>query len=163
MGQSTRDLTPAATPEAGDAVRQHARAVAEERTWICWRWTAARHRVPGHRPGRRRIWYWRGGADPFGQHDLERLAGLTAHFRIPMAVCLNRADLNPEIASATERWCQVRGIRLVGRIPYDPVFNQAQGQQKSVVEVGNGPAARASETCGRQRTPCSRQSSDCHA
>lgn len=78
-----------------------------------------------------------------GQHDLERLAGLTAHFRIPMAVCLNRADLNPEIASATERWCQARGIRLVGRIPYDPVFNQAQEQRKSVVEVGDGPAARA--------------------
>jgi MinD superfamily P-loop ATPase len=78
-----------------------------------------------------------------GQHDLGRLAALTAHFRIPMAVCLNRADLNPEVASAIQRWCAARGIRVVGRIPYDPVFNQAQAQRQSVVEVGDGPAARA--------------------
>lgn len=77
------------------------------------------------------------------QHDLERLAALTAHFRIPMAVCINRADLNLEVASAIERWCHARGIRIVGRIPYDPVFNHAQAQRKSVVEVGNGPAAKA--------------------
>jgi len=77
------------------------------------------------------------------QHDLERLVALTAHFRIPMAVCINRADLNPEVASAIERWCQARGIRVVGRIPYDSVFNDAQAQRKSVVEVGNGPAATA--------------------
>ncbi|OGB91584.1 MAG: (4Fe-4S)-binding protein [candidate division NC10 bacterium RBG_16_65_8] len=78
-----------------------------------------------------------------GQHDLERLAGLTAHFRIPMAVCINKVDLNPEVASAIERWCQARGIQIVGRIPYDPVFSDAQAQRKSVVEIANGPAARA--------------------
>jgi MinD superfamily P-loop ATPase len=77
------------------------------------------------------------------QHDLERLAALTAHFRTPMVVCLNRADLNSEVASAIERWCATRGIRVVGRIPYDPVFNQALVQRKSVVEIGDGPAARA--------------------
>jgi MinD superfamily P-loop ATPase len=78
-----------------------------------------------------------------GRHDLERLADLTAHFRIPMAVCINKADLNRDVASAIERWCLSRGIRVVGRIPYDPVFNHAQAQRKSVVEIGNGPAARA--------------------
>ena len=78
-----------------------------------------------------------------GQHDLERLAALTAHFRIPMAVCINKADLNPDVASAIERWCQARGIRIVGRIPYDPVFTHAQGQRKSVVEIADGPAAKA--------------------
>ena len=77
------------------------------------------------------------------QHDLERLVALTAHFRIPMAVCVNKADLNLEVASAIERWCTARGIRIVGRIPYDPVFNHAQARRKSVVEVGNGPAAKA--------------------
>lgn len=78
-----------------------------------------------------------------GQHDLERLVGLAAHFRIPIAVCINKVDLNPDVASAIERWCQARGIWIVGRIPYDPVFNRAQAQRKSVVEVGNGPAAKA--------------------
>jgi MinD superfamily P-loop ATPase len=60
-----------------------------------------------------------------------------------MAVCLNRADLNPEVASDIERWCKAHGIRPVGRIPYDPSFDRAQAQRKSVVEVGNGRAARA--------------------
>jgi MinD superfamily P-loop ATPase len=81
-----------------------------------------------------------------GRHDLERLAGLTAHFRVPMLVCLNRADLNLEVASDIERWCQGRGIRLVGRIPYDPAFNRAQAQRQSVVEFGDSPAARALRT-----------------
>jgi MinD superfamily P-loop ATPase len=78
-----------------------------------------------------------------GQHDLDRLTSLTAHFRIPIAVCINRADINPEVASSVEGWCQARGIRVIGRIPYDPAFNRAQAQGKSVVEVGDGPAARA--------------------
>ena len=78
-----------------------------------------------------------------GQHDLERLAGLTAHFRIPMAVCINKVDLNPGVASAIERWCQARGIRIVGRIPYDCRFSEAQMQRKSVVEFTDGPTAQA--------------------
>ncbi len=78
-----------------------------------------------------------------GQHDLERLAALTAHFRIPMVVCVNRADLNPEIASAIERWCEAQGIGIAGRIPYDPVFSEAQASRQSVVEYGDGAAAQA--------------------
>ena len=78
-----------------------------------------------------------------GQHDLERLAALTAHFRIPMVVCINKFDLNPAVASAIEGWCQARGIGIVGRIPYDAVFSEAQTQQMSVVEYVDGPAARA--------------------
>jgi len=78
-----------------------------------------------------------------GRHDLERLTGLTAHFQIPMVVCINKIDLNLEVAAAIERWCQARGIWIVGRIPYDPVFSQAQTQSKSVVECTNGPTAQA--------------------
>jgi len=78
-----------------------------------------------------------------GQHDLERLAGLTAHFQIPMVVCINKVDLNPRVASAIERWCQARGIRIVGRIPYDCRFSEAQMQRKSVVEFTDGATARA--------------------
>ena len=78
-----------------------------------------------------------------GLHDLERLGVLTAHFQVPMVVCINKVDLNPQVASAIERWCRTRGIGIVGRIPYDSVFSQAQAQQQSVVEYADGPAARA--------------------
>jgi len=78
-----------------------------------------------------------------GQHDLERLTGLTAHFQIPMVVCINKVDLNLEVAEAIERWCQARGIRIVGRIPYDCRFSEAQMQRKSVVEFTDGATAQA--------------------
>lgn len=81
-----------------------------------------------------------------GKHDLERLAGLAAHFGTPMLVCINKADLNAEVAEDIEEWCQARGIRAVGRIPYDRRFTEAQVQGKSLVELGDGATAQAIRT-----------------
>lgn len=78
-----------------------------------------------------------------GKHDLERLAGLAAHFGIPMLVCINKVDLNFEVAAGIEGWCRTRGIPVVGRIPYDRRFTEAQVQGKSLVELGDGVTARA--------------------
>jgi MinD superfamily P-loop ATPase len=81
-----------------------------------------------------------------GKHDLERLAGLTDHFGTPMLVCVNKADLNGEVTTAIDRWCKARGIPVVGRIPYDHRFTEAQVQGKSLVELGDGATARAVRT-----------------
>jgi len=78
-----------------------------------------------------------------GKHDLERLAGLAAHFGIPVLVCINKADLNGEVAAAIDEWCRARGIPVVGSIPYDGRFTEAQVQGKSLVELGDGATARA--------------------
>jgi len=78
-----------------------------------------------------------------GKHDLERLAGLAAHFGIPILVCINKADLNTEVATAIDEWCRARGIPVVGSIPYDRRFTEAQMQGKSLVELGDGATARA--------------------
>jgi len=78
-----------------------------------------------------------------GKHDLERLAGLAAHFGIPVVVCINKADLNGEVAAAIDEWCRARGIPVVGSIPYDGRFTEAQVQGKSLVELGDGATARA--------------------
>ncbi len=85
-----------------------------------------------------------------GKHDLERLAGLAAHFGIPMLLCINKADLNGEVAAAIEGWCHERGIRGVGRIPYDRRFTDAQVEGKSLVELGDGSAARAVDEVWRR-------------
>jgi len=77
-----------------------------------------------------------------GKHDLERLAGLAAHFKIPMLVCINKADLNAEVAAAIGEWCQRHKIQVVGSIPYDRRFTEAQVQGKSLVELGDGATAR---------------------
>jgi MinD superfamily P-loop ATPase len=78
-----------------------------------------------------------------GKHDLERLGGLAAHFGIPLLVCVNKADLNKEVAAAISEWCRARNMQVVGSVPYDPRFTEAQVQGRSLVELGDGATARA--------------------
>lgn len=85
-----------------------------------------------------------------GRHDLERLAALAAHFGIPLLVCINKADLNGEVAAAVENWCRDQGIRIVGRIPYDAQFTRAQVMGMSLVELGDGATVRAIHEVWRQ-------------
>ncbi len=79
------------------------------------------------------------------RHDLERTAALAAHFRIQVVVCINKFDLNSEIAVQTREWCWRNGIIVVGEIPYDPLFTQAQLRGKSVVEHAPGRTSKAVE------------------
>jgi len=69
-----------------------------------------------------------------GKHDMERVADLTRHFEITAMVCVNKWDLNPQIADEIESLAGQRGIRIAGRVRYDRAFTQAQIHRKSVVE-----------------------------
>jgi MinD superfamily P-loop ATPase len=69
-----------------------------------------------------------------GQHDMERVAELTRHFDIPAMVCVNKWDLNPQIADEIESLAGKRGIQVAGRVRYDRAVTQAQIHRKSVVE-----------------------------
>jgi len=77
-----------------------------------------------------------------GLHDMRRVAELTQHFGIQTAMCINKADINPELASRLEREAQELGLSVLGRIPYDPAVTRAQVQIRSVVEHGDSPAAQ---------------------
>ncbi len=76
-----------------------------------------------------------------GQHDLERVARLTAHFEIPTIVCINKYDLNPEVAAQIESLAKDKGIKVAGRVRYDNAFTKAQIAKKSVVEYTDGAVA----------------------
>ncbi|MBN1902047.1 ATP-binding protein [Candidatus Sumerlaeota bacterium] len=69
-----------------------------------------------------------------GRHDLLRAAELTRHFEIPTLVCVNKWDINSEIASEIEQEAQRRGIAIAGRIRYDRKVTEAQISRKAVVE-----------------------------
>jgi MinD superfamily P-loop ATPase len=69
-----------------------------------------------------------------GRHDMERVAGLAAFFRVPAMVCVNKFDLNPDQAEAIEAFAGRKGIAVVGRIPFDPVFTKAMVEGKTVIE-----------------------------
>jgi MinD superfamily P-loop ATPase len=73
-----------------------------------------------------------------GLHDMQRVAALAQHFNIPAAACINKCDLNPEMTERIRRYCEERGVDLVGMIPYDTVVCKALVDKKTIVEYGNG-------------------------
>jgi MinD superfamily P-loop ATPase len=76
-----------------------------------------------------------------GLHDMKRVGELTRHFNMKAAVCINKADINPEIAERLEAEALDSGIPVLGRIRYDASVTQAQVRGVSVVEAGPSPAA----------------------
>jgi len=73
-----------------------------------------------------------------GIHDLKRVCQLTAHFRIPTIVCVNKYDLNPDMADGIEQEAREVGAKVVGRIRYDPAVTKAQILEASIVEYTGG-------------------------
>lgn len=69
-----------------------------------------------------------------GRHDLERVAGLARHFRIPAVVCINKWDLNPEMSAHIETAARALEAQPVGRVRYDRAVTAAQVAGKSVLE-----------------------------
>ncbi len=72
---------------------------------------------------------------PSGLHDLERVASLCEHFRIKVAVIVNKHDLNPDHTAAIEELCRARGYVLAGRLPHDTVVTEAMVARKAVTEL----------------------------
>ena len=73
-----------------------------------------------------------------GRHDMDRVMDLAKHFGVPVSVCVNKYDLNPEMTKAIEEYCIERGAKVVGRIPFDPMFVKAMVVGKSIIEYTNG-------------------------
>jgi len=73
-----------------------------------------------------------------GKHDLERVSKLTANFGIETLVCINKADINPQITREISEDAQQRGLKVIGKIPYDEAFTKAQIIKASVVEYTRG-------------------------
>lgn len=69
-----------------------------------------------------------------GRHDMERVAELSAFFKIPAMMCVNKFDLNPSAGEAIEAFARERDISVIGRVPFDPVFTKAMVQGKTIVE-----------------------------
>ncbi len=76
-----------------------------------------------------------------GVHDLRRVAKLLRHFDIRGLLCVNKADLNPELAETIEAEAENLGLAPVGRVEYLPQFTRAQQMGLSVVELDDAGAA----------------------
>ncbi len=72
-----------------------------------------------------------------GAHDLERVANLVLGFSLQLVVCINKRDLNPEMAAHIHEFSAERGFPVVGELSYDTAVVRAQVAGKSIVEYGS--------------------------
>jgi len=77
-----------------------------------------------------------------GKHDLGRVADLAAGFKIPALVCINKCDLNPDMAKQVEEDACSRNIKVVGKIRYDEAFTKAQILKSTVIEYTGGAVSK---------------------
>jgi MinD superfamily P-loop ATPase len=73
---------------------------------------------------------------PTGRHDLERVLSVAEHFRVPAFVCINKYDLNLEVAQEIASDCGKKKVPVIGLIPYDPAIVKALQQGLTPVEAG---------------------------
>ena len=75
-----------------------------------------------------------------GRHDMERVAELAAHFKVPGMVCVNKYDLNTIEARLIEKKARERNLEVLGHIPFDPVFTKAMVQGQTIFEYNTHSA-----------------------
>lgn len=89
---------------------------------------------------------------PSGRHDFERVASLCDHFRIPVAVLINKADLNPREEAAIRDVAAARGYAVVGSLPFDPAVTGSMIRRRALTETDTPLAATLADIWGRVRT-----------
>jgi len=78
---------------------------------------------------------------PSGRHDMERIVGLARHFKIRVACCINKFDLNLENSEEIERWCGGQAIPVVGKIAFDAAIPESVVRGVPYVEYTSNSSA----------------------
>ncbi|QTA92336.1 P-loop NTPase [Desulfonema magnum] len=79
-----------------------------------------------------------------GKHDMERVIELAAHFKIPVMLCVNKSDLNPDTTEEIEAFAKEKGADCLGRIPFDVIFTKSMVKGQTIFEYeGNSEAGNA--------------------
>jgi MinD superfamily P-loop ATPase len=77
-----------------------------------------------------------------GMHDMERVVELAGHFEVPVALVINKHDVNAANTAYLEGFCHARGIPVLARLPYDEAVVAANANQVPLVEWYDGPVVR---------------------
>jgi MinD superfamily P-loop ATPase len=75
-----------------------------------------------------------------GRHDLDRVLRVVRQFGLPFAVCVNKADLNPDLSARIADEAAASGAEFVATVDYDASVTRAQVQGTDIITYG-GPAA----------------------
>ena len=72
-----------------------------------------------------------------GFHDLKRVLEVANQLTIKSFVCINKANINEDMSSRIEQYCQQQNHILVGRLPYDKKVLDALKKRQTVIENKN--------------------------
>ncbi len=78
-----------------------------------------------------------------GVHDMKRVMQLAAHFAVPVGIIINKFDLNEDQVKQIEIIARTHSARIIGRIPFDRVVNDALMAGKVVVQYSESKATQA--------------------
>ena len=67
-------------------------------------------------------------------HDAKRVLELTRHFHIPVAVLINKADINTTITSEIRKWSRTEQIPILAELAWTTDCNAAQLNGQTLVE-----------------------------
>ena len=70
-----------------------------------------------------------------GIHDAKRVIKVAEHFGTGIACIINKYDINQENTKKIEDFCSEHNLPVIGKLPYDEVFEDALVQEKMIVEV----------------------------
>ncbi|EPY2273915.1 ATP-binding protein [Clostridium sporogenes] len=80
-----------------------------------------------------------------GLEDLKRVIALCEHFGILPMVCVNKYDINKEMTVNIENFINEKGIKLVGKIPYDNIVMKSINDLKPITYYKESIANKAIE------------------
>lgn len=72
---------------------------------------------------------------PSGVHDFERVAALCDHFRIPVALIINKADLNPSETARIRALAREKGRTIAAELPFSPDVMRAMIAGRALTET----------------------------
>lgn len=70
----------------------------------------------------------------FAIHDMERILMTADHFGVETDICINKADIHPEMTEKIKTFAHDSGLECLGEIPYDDNVIHAQNQGKSIID-----------------------------
>lgn len=89
-----------------------------------------------------------------GVHDLQRALAVAAHFRVATALCINKCDINPDMAQQIVAHGRERGIPVLAQIPYDDIVLEAMRRGLAVTELRSSEVGRQCEALRRGLQRC---------
>ena len=87
-----------------------------------------------------------------GISDLERIVKTARGFGTQVAVCVNKADINPARTRQIQEYCKREGLFFVGCIPYDPLAVVAVNRGVTIADI-QCPSGNAAAEVYRRLLP----------